>query len=311
MLQQEPGASLPAMFSNVLVGVDSHLDDRDAVALAKRLVAPDGKLTLVHVHQGDPRLWRASTREYETIEQRRALELLSAARDRARLSADLRYVESSSAGRGLHELAEAIGADLLVVGSSGRGLLGRVLLADDTREALNGAPCALAIAPSGYALKPVSIRAIGVAYDGSAESEHAVSVARVLAAELGARLSACEAIALPVYTFLGGPVPIDNVVEDLVEQAQTRIAALGGIEPHAVYGNVVEELALYSASLDLLIVGSRGYGPIGRLVHGSTSSQLARTARSPLLVLPRAAPEPDLEPAPALEPSAARHAHSA
>ena len=42
-------------------------------------------------------------------------------------------------------------------------------------------------------------------------------------------------------------------------------------------------------SLDLLIVGSRGYGPIGRLIHGSTSQQLAHTARCPLLVLTRTA----------------------
>ena len=41
-------------------------------------------------------------------------------------------------------------------------------------------------------------------------------------------------------------------------------------------------------SLDLLVVGSRGYGPLSRLVHGSTSQQLARSARCPLLVLTRA-----------------------
>ena len=66
------------------------------------------------------------------------------------------------------------------------------------------------------------------------------------------------------------------------------IAALGGVEPHAVYGQPAEELALYSASLDLLVVGARGYGPLGRLIHGSTSQQLAHTARCPLLVLTRA-----------------------
>jgi nucleotide-binding universal stress UspA family protein len=297
------------MFRSVLVGIDRHPDDRDAVTLAQRLVAPDGGLTFVHVYQGDVRFRGASSSEYETLEQRRALELLSETRRRAGIDADLRYIESSSTGRGLHEVAEALGADLLVVGSSRRGLLGRVLLGDDTREALNGAPCAVAIAPSGYAQKPAAIRTIGVAYNGSPESQRAVSVARELAAACGARVSACEAISLPMYTFLGGPVPVDHAIEDLVEEAQKRIATLGGVEPHAVYGNAVDELALYSASLDLLLVGSRGYGPLGRLVHGSTSSQLACTARCPLLVLTRTAHEQDLEPAPQ-EASAARYAHS-
>jgi hypothetical protein len=36
------------------------------------------------------------------------------------------------------------------------------------------------------------------------------------------------------------------------------------------------------------VVGSRGYGPVGRLVHGSTSQRLARAAHCPLLVLTRA-----------------------
>ena len=163
-----------------------------------------------------------------------------------------------------------------------------MLIGDDTRAALNGAPCAIAIAPANYSRQPVAMREIGVAYDGSPESEHAIAVARELAAECGAKLSAFEAVSLPSYAFLGGPMPVDDAPESLVDDARERIAALGGVEPHAAYGMPVEELAVYSASLDLLVVGSRGYGPIGRLIHGSTSQQLARSARCPLLVLTRA-----------------------
>jgi Universal stress protein family len=63
--------------------------------------------------------------------------------------------------------------------------------------------------------------------------------------------------------------------------------SLGGHRGPA--GGAAEELALYGASLDLLVIGSRGYGPVGRLVHGSTSRQLARAARCPVLVLARSA----------------------
>lgn len=87
-------------------------------------------------------------------------------------------------------LAEATGADLLVVGSSRRGLLGRVLLGDDTRAALNGAPCAVAVAPSGYCQEPDLMREIPVGCNASAESEHALTVARSFADEYGAKLSA-------------------------------------------------------------------------------------------------------------------------
>jgi nucleotide-binding universal stress UspA family protein len=77
-----------------------------------------------------------------------------------------------------------------------------------------------------------------------------------------------------------GPGAADNAPQCLVEDALERIAGLGGVEPHAAYGQPAEEelLALYSASLDLLVVGARGYGPVGRVIHGSTFKQLAHTA---------------------------------
>ena len=163
-----------------------------------------------------------------------------------------------------------------------------MLLDDDTHAALNGAPCAMAVAPAGYAERPAAIREIGVAYNGSRESEHALTVARTLAGEYSAKLSALEAVSLPSYALVGGGAPVADAINRLVEDARERIAALGGVEAHASYGVPAEELSLYSASLDLLVVGSRGYGPVGRLVHGSMSQKLARTARCPLLVLTRA-----------------------
>jgi nucleotide-binding universal stress UspA family protein len=163
------------------------------------------------------------------------------------------------------------------------------MIEDETRDALNGAPCAIAIAPFGYAEHPAALDEIGVGYDGSPESKDALAVARALAVEHGARLSAFQAVSVPshVSPLSNGNGTVTESPPALVQQARARIAALGDIEPHAAYGVPAEELALYSASLDLLVVGSRGYGPVGRLVHGSTSRRLGRTARCPLLVLTR------------------------
>jgi nucleotide-binding universal stress UspA family protein len=183
-----------------------------------------------------------------------------------------------------------------VVGSTRRGLYGRARLTDDTRAALNGAPCAIAVAPAGYGSEPPPLmREIGVGYDGSPESERALGAARVLAAGTGAKLSAFEAVSLPAHF-----VAPDRVrVNDIVRQARERIATMGNVEPHAAYGDPVEELTIYSASLDLLVVGSRGYGPLGRLLYGATAQHLARSARCPLLVLTRGARTPPLPRVPA------------
>ena len=275
------------MFKNAIVGVDGEEGGRDAIALAKILRAEHGELTLAYVYHGDAQVWRGSSPPYEAAEEERTRELMEQAGEEAGVEARLRTHGSPTVGRGLHELAEAIGADLLLVGSSRRGVLGRVLIGDETRGALNGAPCAIAIAPAGYSQEPVAMREIGVCYDGSPESELALELAQTLAQEVGAKLSAFQAIAVSSTALSTGPLPFHEMVSALVTEARERIAALGDIEPHAAYGEAAEELALYSASLDLLVVGSRGYGPIGRLIHGSTSQQLARSARCPLLVLPR------------------------
>ena len=221
------------MFNRVVVGVDGEEGGRDAIALAKSLLARGGELTLARIYAGDAYIYRGASAEYTAAERERARELLEKERSDAHVAARLRGRAASSPGRGLHELCESIDADLLVVGSSRRGLVGRVLIGDDTRAALNGAPCAIAIAPAGYSTQPAAMREIGVGYDGSAESKNAVTIARRIAAECGAKLSAFEAVSLPTYTFLGGPAPIDGVLESMVDEARGRIAALGDIEPHA------------------------------------------------------------------------------
>ena len=59
-----------------------------------------------------------------------------------------------------------------------------------------------------------------------------------------------------------------------------------------MYGLTGEELAAFGDEVQLLVVGSRGYGPMKRLILGSTSDYLERHARCSLLVLPRSAGEP-------------------
>ena len=183
-----------------------------------------------------------------------------------------------------------LGSDLLVVGSSERGLLGRVMVGDDTRAALDGAPCAVAVAPAGYAEHPNTIGKIGVGYDGSPDSQRALELARTLAGELDASLAALEVVAYPACLFRAPDAGDNASVRALISGARDRVAVIGDVEPHAAYGHPAEELARWGDTVDLLVVGSRGYGPVGRLVHGSTSRALVQTAHCPLLVLTRSTP---------------------
>lgn len=277
------------MFDKVVVGIDGFSGGRDALALAKLLAAGEGALTLTHVYIESQLPARGSMGVYTEGERRTSHDLLEQARAELAPDAKIAAIPSHFVGRGLHELAERLPADLIVVGSSHRGRLGRVFLGDEMRSALNGAPCPVAIAPSGFADRPAVLHEIGVGYDEMPESRYALSVGRDLAAERGARISVFEAVPLPTHGFGDARHPSRETMEAEVEHARERLAGLGGVEPHAALGDPAEELALYGASVDLLVIGSRGYGPVGRMLHGHTSLTLAGTARCPLLILNRRA----------------------
>lgn len=280
------------MYRNVLVGVDGRPNGRDAIVLASRLLAEDGKLTLVHVHSGVPRSARTSTPAAGDGE-RDALALLQRERDAAEVEAEraeLLPFAASSPGHGLHLLAEQREADLIVVGSCSRSGIGRVMLGDDTRAALNGASCAVAVAVRGYAEQPTPIATIGVGWDGSPESEQALQAARDVAVRYHSAIRALYVVMLPSYTFTGiAPPAIGESVDALLQDARNEVQALEGVDGRAIYGLPGEELAKFGAEVDLLVVGSRSYGPVKRLMLGSTSNYLQRHALCSLLVLPRTA----------------------
>jgi nucleotide-binding universal stress UspA family protein len=277
------------MFDKIIVGVDGESGGRDALALARTLAPSAGEIGLAHVYIESLLPARGSPGVFAAGELRHSRELLERERAAAGVETTLYPVASHDVGRGLHELAESIGADLIVVGSSRRGLVGRVLQGDDMRAALNAAPCAVAVAPGSYAERRGIMSEIGVGYDGSPESLTALAAARQIAAGHGARVSVFEAVPAPSHGFANARHPAPVALETAVEQALERLRALGEVTPHAAFGDPAEELALYGASVDLLIVGSRNYGPLGRLIHGRTTRHLASTARCPLLVMPRSA----------------------
>ena len=86
------------------------------------------------------------------------------------------------------------------------------------------------------------------------------------------------------------PRRADEAVDLTLREAGEHMDHLEGVDGRVAYGLVGEELAAFAAEVDILLVGSRGYGPIRRVMLGSTSDYLERRACCSLLVLPRAAP---------------------
>ena len=277
-----------AGFENVLVGVDGTSTGRDAIALAHRLRAKSGRLTLAHVILAQAPSYRNF---HSTPAWERARDMLQREGEAVRVSAELTGMFASSVGGGLHQLAEDCDAGLIVVGSSSRGRIGRVLVGDDARGTVSGAACPVAVAPHGYIDRTGEIRIIGVAYNATPESEAALAVGRELAAHGDLPVRALSVVS--PFPAGAGRLGLD-AISTVEKAAGDRLRSLEGVEGRVAVGVAARALLAFGDEVDLLVVGSRGHGPLRRLLLGSTSVQLTREARCPLLIVPRPAVADDV-----------------
>lgn len=209
--------------------------------------------------------------------------------------ADARVVASTSPARALQQLSEAPDVGMVVIGSSTRGPLLRVLPGSVADRLLSGSAVPVAVAPHGYGKAPdAPPQAIGVAYDGSEESQQALLAARELARRAGAALRIVtihQRLAfggIPASAMPGEPV--NEVVErELRATFDAAVAEPSDVPVEGVFaaGRPSDVLIEQSETLDLLVAGSRGYGPLGAVLLGSTTHGLVRGAQCPVLITPR------------------------
>jgi nucleotide-binding universal stress UspA family protein len=293
--------------STIVIGVDSSSRSKDAIALGNRLA--DVSKAHVVVASAFPYSdvpsraingsYRAALREdAESVARGMSEGLENIPADRILL----RVMAQPSPAHGLHDLAHAQNAAVIVVGSSHTGHLGRVVPGSTGERLLHGSPCAVAVAPLGYLeTAGTPIRTIGVAYNASAEARAAVSGAAALARAFGAELEVIGVVAADICAapaLMGGPDIID-LREDIEHEVQQSLDAVLAQLPADVKartvrlaGHPAEELAQRSGRLDLLVVGSRAYGPLRSVLVGGVSGQLMRSAQCPTIVVPRGIESP-------------------
>jgi nucleotide-binding universal stress UspA family protein len=212
-------------------------------------------------------------------------------------SVEFKAVGSGSASHGLHDVAEELGASLIVLGSQTE----RRLLATSTGErVIAGAPCPVAMPPHGWRDRAShDLGRIVVAFVPTPDGREAVRVAAMLALRAGARLHVVTVVAGPAEVMsyrIGEDVDrmyvtaAKEAFEQSIDQAISEMApdveALGEV---VVGDNPVETLAdMANSSFDALFMGSRGYGPIRRVLLGGVASRLLRRLDVPAVIVPRA-----------------------
>jgi nucleotide-binding universal stress UspA family protein len=281
----------------VIVGLALREDDPAPIRLGLALAGLSGApIVLVHALPREAP-GRLPVPEYTAMMREAAQDKLRAAVDALPDgTAASTCVVDGSPSHGLQEAAEELGAVAVVVGSTHRGRLGRVLGGHVAAGLMHDTPCPVAVAPRGY--EPSDIpRRIGVAYDGSPESDAALSAAVGIAQQTGGGVHAFTVLEPPHWAPLyatPGSVPSPAYELQRQETAQTTAdhalesfpSGLQGVA-ELLNGPIVDALAGVSERLDLLVCGSRGYGPLHTVASGSVARGLALEAACPVLVTPR------------------------
>jgi nucleotide-binding universal stress UspA family protein len=311
------------MSKPILVGYDPRTADRAPIRFGVEAARLTGApLIVASVEVGGPRSavekLKASGHVDEDLlaDCTRAIEEVDAELRDGGVEAECRKLQGTSAARALQEAAEREDAGLVVLGSSRHSAVGRVLAGATAMQLLHGSPCPVAIAPAEWSGQD-DPQAVGVAYVDSPEGREALAGAHALARRVGAKLRVITVVRHTegMHLETDPPIPwrldkrevVDIEGEHRLEaerRLREQVTSLEGdvpVEAEALVGEPAKAIVDFSKGVDLLVCGSRGYGPARAVLLGSVSRRVMTEARCPVIVLPRgvkAALEALLEEAP-------------
>jgi len=291
------------MSGTIVIGVDGSESGEDAVALGMRLARATGDAPLVaavYPEEYESGMGRVDA-EYVAFMREQADQIL--ARTRRLIGDDeavtYRRVGSSSAAHGLDELAEHEGATCVVVGSTRHAPMRRLFIGSTGERLLHGAGCPVAVAPRWLRDRTWSaIRTVGCAFIDTPDGREALRGAAALARRVPARLRVFSVVGrMAEFSPLAKTDSERAFAERMRETFQAGLdRALVGLPEQLdaagelLEGDPVDVLAaLDERDADLLVCGSRAYGPVRRVLLGGVASQLVRRAACPILVVPRGA----------------------
>ncbi|MDP8947596.1 MAG: universal stress protein [Actinomycetota bacterium] len=277
---------------------EAELGATTAAALAK---GTDSELHVVHVGPFMPMLFSSMEEEPARMarEARKTLDGAVGQLEAAGGDVEQAHLKAGGASEEIVALAEELGAGLIVMGNRGRGGVRRALMGSVSDSVVRHAHCPVLVVRAEPIVFPAKIL---VATDGSKEAELASSSAADLAERTGSELHVVYVGHMPpVFYESPGATTLDldlqrRMQERAEEEARTRldeqvqrVRGAGGevAGVHARVGRPDAEIVGLAEELGagLIVLGSRGLGPLRSALMGSVSDSTVRHARCPVLVV--------------------------
>ena len=269
------------MFEKMIVAFDGTDTGRDGLVLSMGLAKAFGsRVAVVYVY--DEELAASSTEAARELAEH-AHAVLAGARGGVSqaLAVSFCSLPATSPAHGLHELAEGEQADLIVLGSRRLGPHTRAALGAVSENIMRAAPCAVAVAPRGHRSDGGFVpQRIGVGWIPTDEAG--------IALEVSCRIARATGGTVEVVSTTSASATLEDLKARARRAVECVLAALGGeipVEIHARVGKASDVLVSRSAEMELMVLGSRGYGPPRTMLFGSVSAQVVPLARCPVMIL--------------------------
>jgi nucleotide-binding universal stress UspA family protein len=195
----------------------------------------------------------------------------------------------------LRQIAAQENAQLIVIGPSEPSGLGRLRPRSVGERLLSETHLPVAMAPRGYAGAKHLFSLITSAFDGSPESRRALEWAAHLATSAAERLRVISVHApLPIAGLGFAAQSVEPGLRQGIKREQAAaIATLSGpVEGLVRDGSPAGVLIEASREADLLVMGSRGHGPLPAALLGGVAHYVVRRAACPLVIHPPRARKP-------------------
>lgn len=218
-----------------------------------------------------------------------AIEVLALAYPAVRVTGEVRH------GAALEVLVEeSRSAERLVVGSRGAGLFGELLVGSTALQAVSLAACPVVVVPVPPS-RDLPRHGVVVGADGSSLSQDALAFAFDAASVLDEPLVAVHAWTDPARLAPHAQLPLVYDPELVAQEERLVLAeSMAGfadtypdvkVEHRVVHDHPVHALTTAATLARLLVVGSRGRGPVGALFLGSVSHGVLHHATGPVAVV--------------------------